>query len=1327
MGCSSSKQSIECESIDAVPRAFEDEDEDLNWTKKRSPTKPPRAPNSPTEARALPNAKQKKKKKQSEPSAESSSNAQTQLAVKVETSKLSFTFMRDDVGLHDFEDCEEGDSTRASEGREASDEEILKGNKEGARAGCGDDLSDWNGSTADASASNGFVRDSETQTMGRRRRTFMDAATHATRTSSIDAQETNTEEEEEYQTQQVLLQSTPARARRTRDDELITRDYDDDDYEYDDDDDDDDDDDGIGGGRGDSMIVDDRDKRAQSSMSVRDDDFGLSRPMSPGLPMMMNLMMPSSSSSSVANNNNNNNNQISAQTQTLDYQEYVNNSDIMTDNKTRSKTPDNSQVLTVDKRVNSVTFKKQLRELLERKSSVKMRDLVTRKSSIDSGMMPGITPPTTPGGKNSSSEKKNPQRYFSHTTSMINRSAVSFIDATFEHSEEDIAFLLKSLRKSVLFADLKESTLRELIAVMWKESFEQSAAVVTQGEKGNALFLVAEGEFDVFERVQKTIDKVDSSTSLTIAETKQLQQQPLEKSRLGRESRESKEEESKVDIASEEEQKKRLSLEREESHVATSSERMRKNNLIAEHNNSASESQDQQVIAPVVAAAEIIEVKVNLKKPGDIFGELALMYGAPRSATVRASERSESNIWSTWVLPRRAFRAVAKRAAEDFRESIAVFMSLVPMFAPLSVAERLRVADAMEEVEFAANKTILRQGENAGDDSGFYIIVSGEALVYVNDDNEAKAIGNNNNNGGEDDDDEEESKLGIVVNHLFRSNFFGEKAMLFDKPRDATVKVGPNGPLRCLKLKRVDFVAMMGTLQDLVSRRNSVTQKRKMKKVKMSQESDDTSPIQQNYHAKGFGNNAVASSLSIDDTLQQQRDVDNRSTQTKEALSIGDDHYDDEFEVASKKSLVKTLPGVLRIRRVGTGSRNLFRQSSSMEEASIYRDVDAMGTFNESFVESITNGSFNASLEPFIFTVSEGTLIGGGAVGCVNECNHYDTQRKFAIKRVRKVAVKSSPEHVLSERKIVAELNHRSIISLHGAFQSDRHLYFLIDLMNGFDLMDALVSVATVRKMPHSTRPDAPLRKVLVGFDEDSARYYAALIVCAFEYLHELGIIYRDLKPENVFLDKSGRAKLGDFGFAKNIEESGHQTFTFCGTPGYVAPEMVLARGYSYGVDWWALGVLLYVIISGLQPFGQRGSGEKDNDSQPQNNPLQVMQRIADASFQVTYPIYTSEEGCDLIAGLLQRRVAKRLGNLKGGAQAIKNHPWFDNFDWESLENGTFSPPKLPEPSKSVLASHTARLAEIEKMVLEQETRDDEKGEDDPKLLAAREIFKDFK
>jgi serine/threonine protein kinase len=102
--------------------------------------------------------------------------------------------------------------------------------------------------------------------------------------------------------------------------------------------------------------------------------------------------------------------------------------------------------------------------------------------------------------------------------------------------------------------------------------------------------------------------------------------------------------------------------------------------------------------------------------------------------------------------------------------------------------------------------------------------------------------------------------------------------------------------------------------------------------------------------------------------------------------------------------------------------------------------------------------------------------------------------------------------------------------------------------------------------------------------DEELARFYVACIALALDYLHGERIVYRDLKPENVFIDASGYIKLGDFGFAKALNDA-NKTYTFCGTPGYVAPENILAHGYNYSVDWWGLGVLMYVLLTGRQPF----------------------------------------------------------------------------------------------------------------------------------------------
>ena len=161
--------------------------------------------------------------------------------------------------------------------------------------------------------------------------------------------------------------------------------------------------------------------------------------------------------------------------------------------------------------------------------------------------------------------------------------------------------------------------------------------------------------------------------------------------------------------------------------------------------------------------------------------------------------------------------------------------------------------------------------------------------------------------------------------------------------------------------------------------------------------------------------------------------------------------------------------------------------------------------------------------------------------------------------------------------------------------------------------------------------------------------YYVA-VIASVGVFHEKNIVYRDLKPENVLLGMDGSAKLGDFGFAKL--EKGSHTYTFCGTPGYVAPEVVLARGYGTSVDWWGLGVMMYVLLTGQQPFSQMVNGQPED-------PLTVMKRIVDRSWSVSFPVYVSESAVDIIRKFLERRSVKRLGNLRRRAKDVFDHAWF--------------------------------------------------------------------
>eukprot|EP01016_Furgasonia_blochmanni_P044644 TRINITY_DN6219_c0_g3_i4.p2 TRINITY_DN6219_c0_g3~~TRINITY_DN6219_c0_g3_i4.p2 ORF type:complete len:222 (+),score=51.51 TRINITY_DN6219_c0_g3_i4:452-1117(+) len=176
--------------------------------------------------------------------------------------------------------------------------------------------------------------------------------------------------------------------------------------------------------------------------------------------------------------------------------------------------------------------------------------------------------------------------------------------------------------------------------------------------------------------------------------------------------------------------------------------------------------------------------------------------------------------------------------------------------------------------------------------------------------------------------------------------------------------------------------------------------------------------------------------------------------------------------------------------------------------------------------------------------------------------------------------------------------------------------------------------------------------------------FYASQVVCMFEYLHSKNIVYRDLKPENLLIAADGYLKLTDFGFAKYVEG---RTYTLCGTPEYLAPEILLNKGHGKPVDWWCLGILVYEMLAGIDPF---------NDE----DPMAIYQKILKG--KVKFPKTFDKDAKSLVKHLLVADLTKRFGNLKGGAQDIKDHRWFAGLEWNALLMRKIAAPYKP-PIKS--------------------------------------------
>ena len=305
-------------------------------------------------------------------------------------------------------------------------------------------------------------------------------------------------------------------------------------------------------------------------------------------------------------------------------------------------------------------------------------------------------------------------------------------------------------------------------------------------------------------------------------------------------------------------------------------------------------------------------------------------------------------------------------------------------------------------------------------------------------------------------------------------------------------------------------------------------------------------------------------------------------------------------------------------------------------------------------------------------------IIGRGAFGEVHVCRVKKTGEIVAIKKIKKEEIikKNQIIHIRNEQKFMSKVKSPWIVELKASFQDNDFLYLLMEFLPGGDFMNLLIEKDKLT--------------------EEEAKFYTAELILAVESIHKLDCIHRDIKPDNILIDKTGHIKLSDFGLAKvsdklyeqnstktpnyNPNKRTHQKLYSCvGTAFYVAPEVLKKKGYSQEIDWWSVGVIFYEMLVGYAPFYAEETQE-------------VINKVLGKIWEVPEEIKLSKEALDFMKRMMSDP-NERLG--KNGPEEIKSHPFFKGVDWDNIRNN-MKPPFIPDIENDYDTKYFETFEEIE-------------------------------
>ena len=608
--------------------------------------------------------------------------------------------------------------------------------------------------------------------------------------------------------------------------------------------------------------------------------------------------------------------------------------------------------------------------------------------------------------------------------------------------------------------------------------------------------------------------------------------------------------------------------------------------------------------------------KVGSCKSGQTFGELALLYNAPRAATVTCEEPG-----SVWLLPRANFRKIVSSSAARSRNETSNALKSVPLLSELTDKQIDALVDCVTTVRFDPGDVVLRKGDKG---RVFYFIKSGDV--------ECTKIGSS---------DDASLTLGP-------GEYFGERALMTSEPRAANVIAMTE--LECIALDKDDFEAHLGPLLDRLDRNLGARVLKTMEIFKDLTDSERSKLVEEFQEEKFKAGEYVVRQGESGSKFYIIRDgtfeVSKQVGETDDRAFLANLTNGDFF---GEGALLKDEPRGADVvaktdGRVFSLEREAFDRSMQKLKTHLSRHLSMRLDMTDDTIRAKRKQQYESILMSDLEIMR---TLGTGTFGRVKLVHHPKLKKAFALKQLQKAAVVAYRQqaNVISEKTIMELADHPFILRLHKTFKDRDCLYMLLEFVQGGELFTLL-----------------HIRGGKLA-DKD-ARFYAACVQDALEYLHDRDIVYRDLKPENLLIDDEGYIRVVDFGFSKKITT---RSFTLCGTPEYLAPELVLGKGHNRAVDIWALGVLIYEMIAGTSPFADHVNGDH----------MVICKKIV--RNKVEYPRRFGEKAKDLVSRLLVREPHLRIGCLSGGHQDIKDHPWMKSMDYPALLRKRIKAPWVPE------------------------------------------------